>query len=325
MRTILSIDGGGIRGIIPALLLAELESRLQRRTAVMFDLIAGTSTGGILALGLARPDEEGKPRYTAAELSELYEQQGRTIFHRAPWKRWLPVGVIEEKYPSSGIEQVLEKYFGEARLRDAVTPVLVTSYDIERRMPFFFRSRRAQLNPDYDWPMKAAARATSAAPTYFEPLRLGAHGTAGYYALIDGGVFANNPAMCALAEAREIFRDEDLLVVSLGTGGFTRPIAYDQARKWGVAGWAKPVLEIVFDGVSSSVDYQLRHMLDGVQGKRRYFRFQVTLDPKLQAMDATGEAHLRGLKLLAEAEMRARRPELDQLCALLDHSAIPSR
>jgi predicted acylesterase/phospholipase RssA len=324
MRTILSIDGGGIRGIVPALLLAQLEARLGRRTAHLFDLIAGTSTGGILALGLARPDDSGAPLYSATALAGLYEQQGEAIFHTPAWRRLLPVAnVVDQKYPSSGITSVLQNYFGDSRLRDAVTPVLVTSYEIERRMPFFFRSSRAQLDPDYDFPMRDVARATSAAPVYFEPHKINVPGTAGYYALIDGGVYANNPAMCALVEAHELFDDDDVLLVSLGTGSLTRPIPYDQASKWGLAGWAKPLLDVVFDGVSSSVDYQLHQLLHRKK-ERRYFRFQVQLDPALQAMDCASPSNLRGLKLLAEAELRNRADDFDQLCDLLQSHTVPA-
>lgn len=323
MRTILSIDGGGIRGIIPALLLAKLEARLGRPTAELFDLIAGTSTGGILALGLTRPGANGKPMYSAAQLVDLYEKQGSAIFHTPAWRKLVPAArIVDEKYPSSGIEGVLEHYFADARLKDAVTSVLVPSYEIERRMPFFFRSSRARFDPAYDWPMKLAARATSAAPTYFAPLRMEAGGTNGYYALIDGAVFANNPAMCALAEARDLWGAQDMMLLSLGTGSLTRPIRYAQAKHWGLAGWAKPMLEIVFDGVSSTVDYQMCQLLDGGFRPHNYFRIQVTLPPELQQMDSVAPENLRGLKLLAEAELRNRHEEFDQVCDLLARSLL---
>src|SRR6266849_5514369 len=102
--------------------------------------------------------------------------------------------------------------------------------------------------------MRKAARATSAAPTYFEPLKIESGAATGYYALVDGGLFANNPALCALVEARTLFGNDDILLVSLGTGASTRPLSYRKTKHWGVAGWAKPVLDIAFDGVSSTVD-----------------------------------------------------------------------
>ena len=133
---ILSIDGGGIRGLIPALVLAHIEDQCQKPAAELFDVIAGTSTGGILALGLACP----QPAYTARDLAGLYVDEGETIFP----KRLINVrGLYDEKYSAAGLERVLADKLGDARLKDARTRVLVTSYDIERRAPVFFRSVRA--------------------------------------------------------------------------------------------------------------------------------------------------------------------------------------
>lgn len=319
MKTILSIDGGGIRGIIPATLLAKIEQITRKPAGQLFDMIAGTSTGGILALALAKPDGGGSPQYPAEELIGLYEEHGPTIFRRKRWRRILAAAnLFDEKYSAAGLESVLERYFGEERLSAAVCPLLVTSYEIERRFPFFFRSSAARRDVAYDFPMKLVGRATSAAPTYFEPLKIETGDAAGYYALVDGGLYANNPAMCALVEARRLFGEEPLLVVSLGTGALTRPIEYEQACRWGVARWAKPVLEIAFDGVSSTVHHQLQQMLARSQGGvRHYYRFQPVLDAGLQDMDDASGGNVRRLKLLAESLIRDRREELETLCETL--------
>jgi uncharacterized protein len=317
---ILAIDGGGIRGVLPAVVLAEIERRTGKPVSALFDLIAGTSTGGILALALTRPGEGGRPQYSAADIITLYENEGGRIFHRSLWHRLIALGnVAEEKYPSEGIESVLERYFGPARLKDALTEVLITGYEIERRMPFFFRSARARQHTEYDFPMKWVARSTSAAPTYFEPAKIAAQPPDDYYALIDGGVFANNPAMCALVEARTIHPDAtDFLVVSLGTGEQTQRLAYDQAKDFGLAQWAKPVLEIVLDGVSSTVDYQLRQLLPaGASGVRRYYRFQTRLEPGSESMDNASADNIRSLKLKGQALVRDRDDDLTTLCAQL--------
>src|ERR687894_1010021 len=108
---VLSIDGGGIRGIIPAMILAEIEDRTGKRIAEMFDLVAGTSTGGILALGLTKPGQGGKAEYSAESLIELYETEGGRIFDRTVWHRLHSVGgLAEEKYSSKGIEEVAHRY-----------------------------------------------------------------------------------------------------------------------------------------------------------------------------------------------------------------------
>jgi patatin-like phospholipase/acyl hydrolase len=316
---ILSIDGGGIRGIIPAMVLAELEERSGRPIAELFDLIAGTSTGGILALGLVKPGPSGRPEHSARKLASLYEKEGHRIFSTSLWRRLRTAGsVVEEKYSAEGLEGVLREYFGETRLRDALTEVIVTSYDTERRMPFFFKSRHARVREEYDFPMRLVARATSAAPTYFEPLKLDAVSGDDYYSLIDGGVYANNPAMCGYVEARATHPEaEDFLVVSLGTGEMTRPLRYDEVRGWGLASWAQPILQVVFDGVSSTVDYQLRQLLPPKDGARRYFRFQTRLDPSCDDMDDASAENVRTLRLLGEKLVRDQQDDFGELCRVL--------
>src|SRR5215212_7541338 len=140
---VLCIDGGGIRGLIPALVLAEVERRTGRPTADLFDLIAGTSTGGILACGLTRPGPDGKPLHSAEELAELFRTEGPRIFDRSLRKRITSVdGLVDERYDDRGLNAALTRYLGDARLRDALTDVLLTAYDIRDRFAFFFRSSR---------------------------------------------------------------------------------------------------------------------------------------------------------------------------------------
>lgn len=319
MKKILSIDGGGIRGVIPAVVLADIERRTGKPVAELFDLVAGTSTGGILCLALTMPAENGSPGYDASDLVRLYESEGSTIFHRDPWHRVFAIeNLIDEKYPSRGIEDVLSRYFSDATISQALTEILVPSYDIERRKPYFFKRHQARKDKDRDWPMWKAARATSAAPTYFEPARLELE-SGDYLALVDGGVFANNPAMCAYAEARVLWPDEDdFTVVSLGTGELTRQIPYDQAKGWGLAKWAQPILGVVFDGVSDTVDYQLGEMCrDDDAGVARYHRFQVTLTEGSDDMDDASRTNLRVLRLLAENLVDQNEAELKRLCARL--------
>jgi patatin-like phospholipase/acyl hydrolase len=299
---ILSIDGGGIRGIIPARILQEIEETTGKAVADLFDLIAGTSTGGILALGLTKPAEGGRPQYCAADLVELYEAEGPRIFNRSTWHYLKALNnLADEKYDSSGIEEVLHEYFGETRLSDALTNLMVTSYDIERRAPYFFKSYRAADSRERDTPMADAARATSAAPTYFAPHRINIPGRNDYRALVDGGVFANNPTMCAYAEAKGLFPNAtDYLVISIGTGELTRRIPIEEAEEWGLAMWAQPLLGVVFDGVSDTVDYQVRTMCRTDTDIQPYHRLQVTLTEGNDDMDDTTTTNLRALRILAE-------------------------
>lgn len=311
MIKILSIDGGGIRGLVPALVLEELERRLGKPVHQVFDMFAGTSTGGILALGLTRPGASATTRaLSPTDLVGLYREHGREIFARSFWRGMASVGgLTEEKYPVANLERLLSRYLGESAMRDALKPTMVTSYDIEERRPFFFKSWRADRN---GVPMWRAGRATSAAPTYFEPAEVEVGGRV--RALVDGGVFVNNPALSAYAEARRLHPNEtDFLVVSLGTGEHTRSIARDDAKDWGLVQWAGPLLSVIFDGVSDAVDYQLDHIL----GDTRHFRFQTSLDKASDDMDNASAANLYALAAEAQDVLRDGAERLDQLAAIL--------
>ncbi len=311
---VLSIDGGGIRGLIPAVVLAELERRTGRRIAELFDLIAGTSTGGILACALTAPSpgDPSVPRFTAGELSGLYETEGPGIFSRSLLKRLFSVeGFFDERYEDDGLNAALRRYLGEMRLRDAITPIFVTAYDIERRAAFFFRSERARSDPAYDFAMADVARATSAAPTYFEPVAVIAASGGPAYPLVDGGVFATNPAMCAYADVVRAQERVDVLL-SLGTGHLTRRLEYREARWWGQLQWARPILDVVFDGVADTIDFQLAQLLgDG------YVRLQTSLRRASDDLDNASEANLARLREVADALIAARDGEIDALCARL--------
>lgn len=317
---ILSIDGGGIRGIIPAVVLAHLEALLGRPVARSFDLIAGTSTGGILGLALTQPGADGGAAHRAEELVEMYRADGPRIFARDSLHRIRALGnLVEEKYPQEGIEDVLEERFGAARLSEALTDVMVTAYDIEQRQPYFFKSHRARTDPLRDHLMRDAARATSAAPTYFEPAAVPLDTPRGRRALVDGGVYANNPAACALVEAVADFgaHPAEIVLLSLGTGILTRSLPLDAVRGWGLAQWAQPLLDVVFDGVSDTVDYQMQALL-GAGGASRYLRLQPVLADDQVAMDDAGADNLDELLAQARRLVTAQSAALDRFAALLD-------
>jgi patatin-like phospholipase/acyl hydrolase len=343
---VLSLDGGGIRGIIPAVVLAAIEERMGEPASDVFDLIAGTSTGGIIALGVSVPedgqgDEPRAPRWSAQQLIGMYESEGPKIFHRSLVRTIETVdGLLVEKYSASGLEAALERYMGDAQLSQALTDLLVPSYDIHAHEPFFFKSFTPKTRPapspredatgargaisaaltPPDFPMRVVARATSAAPTYFEPDDVHAPATAAgggsspEYVLVDGGTFANNPAMCAYAEATRNNPGADVLIVSLGTGRLTESISFDRAKRWGLIQWAHPLLGVIMDGASAAVDYQLDELLGADQG---HFRFQTLLDGVSDSLDDASPANIAGLRKRGEELVVSDATRLDAVCALL--------
>lgn len=310
MKRILSIDGGGIRGIIPATVLAAIEERTHKPVAELFDVIAGTSTGGILACGLTAPGADGRPKFKAADLLDMYVKDGAGIFPRHPFQR--VTALVHEQYPSSGIEKLLQQYVGTSPLSKSVSEVFVTAYDIERRKPKFFRSQDARRDSTRDHPVWKVARATSAAPTYFQPFRLfAADGT--YEALVDGGVFANNPAMCAYVDGSTgpgAVHPDDVLLVSLGTGAQNRPIPYASAKNYGKLQWAAPILNVVFDGTSATIDYQLAQIL----GEGHYYRLETELTIASDSMDDVQPANIALLQRQAAKLIEDSAAQLTAIC-----------
>jgi len=303
---VLAIDGGGIRGLIPALVLTELERRAGRRVFELFDLIAGTSTGGILACALCAPDP-----LPASELVKLYEEEGPEIFDRSLFQRIRSAeGLLDEKYDDAALDRALERFLEHKRLAETRPDLIVPSYDTALPGPYFFKTTKAAETPATDdFPLSVVARATSAAPTYFEALE------AGEKALIDGGVFATNPAMCALAEVlnREDVRPRDVVLLSLGTGERTERHSFDEIKDWGLAKWARPILDVVFDGVSDAVNYQLERVLSA----DRYWRLQVELTLASDDLDDASADNLAKLRGQAEELIAARSADLDEVLTKL--------
>jgi patatin-like phospholipase/acyl hydrolase len=309
MKKILSLDGGGIRGMIPATILNEIEKRTGQGIATSFDLIAGTSTGGVMALFLCVPDENGEPKYSAHQAMTMYRDRGSEFFNKSFWRDLTTLaGLTDEKYSTESIEKIFYDYVGETTLGMAVTDVLISSYHLEGRRPYFFKSWRDDNKPV---PMRFAARATSAAPTFFTPTQAEISGEV--YSLVDGGVFANNPAMCAYVEARRLWPDEeDLLIVSIGTGENAQPIPFADASDWGLAQWAVPILEVVFDGVNDAVNYQLNLLLPD-----SYYRFQSRLSIASEYLDDISPKNMAALQQEGEKILAENTATFDTICDLL--------
>lgn len=339
-KKILSIDGGGIRGIIPAMVLNEIEKKTGKSIASMFDLIAGTSTGGILALGLTKGNSDlSAPKFTCAELVDFYRdpERGGKIF--TEFILGSLDDVVQPKFTSKYRQKVLEELLKESKIEEAIKEVYITSYDIELRVPVFFtsnpKSDAIPENPDYSrtlckgFKMVDAAMATSAAPTFFQPHKLDTINTkSGYYALIDGGVFANNPTALARTQAvsshardnnGEELQQDQTLIVSLGTGSMQRQYKYKDAKNWGQLNWLTPLIDVLLDGQSEAVSYQLFQLMETEGEHKNYYRFQVPLDGDdgHDRMDNASPKNIDYLKDLGKELIKESQDDLDKLCEIL--------
>lgn len=337
---VLTIEGGGVRGIIPTRLLTALESLAEAPITDLFDVLVGTSTGGMLALGLVTPGEDGSPAYPARNVGDIYTSHGQQIFPKPAsslprslqearewWASASSSAAIfgfnpdagNARYSPEGIEEAFELYFGDHMLSEALVDVIVTTYDLQTKSPILFRSRDAQADPADDLLMRDAARATSAAPTYFPPLEMEWEGVDDRL-LVDGGVYAKNPALIGyvegVARARERgLGDADVAVVSLGTGRpkRTQALTYKEfvSRSW--LKLAEDVFRAAEDGQAELHDQVLTTLIGD-----HYWRFQTLLaEGASYAMDDVSDENVEALKHLGDQLVGERLDDLKELAKRL--------
>ena len=373
---ILSLDGGGVRGIVAAKILASIEKQINQPLNEYFDLIVGVSTGSILAAGIATG-------HSSEEIVDFFKNQSSTIFpyqsifslKRIPLL--LKYGISAPKYSNNALAKVLQGVFGETRLFDIGTSprLLVVSYDTIERNPIIFKSWRPD-KPYGNVPLWEVCVSSASAPTYFPahklekrvignvkdasintiifsdnestvdsvyknakiritdgtgsgqtrtiknyigsirkatvnlawdriPDKSSTYSIKTIYSAIDGGVAANNPSSCGIAEALRFgYSPEEISVLSIGTGDRTQIIPFEKARTWGLVEWAQPIVGVLFDASSDVYEYISRQILHS-----SLVRLQFKLDkyltgkPLSDDLDDATEENMINLLEAAEAYM----------------------
>lgn len=318
--SVLSIDGGGVRGIIPALVLAELEKRLPvgSRIAECFDVIAGTSAGGILALALSLKGEEGCPKHTAESIAIFYQEMSEKIFSRTCWYVLKHLdNLLGPRYSSKIFEKILRQYFGDAKLKDAFTDVIIPAYDIQNDHPYFFKSRKGKKWDSHDFYIRDIARATSAAPTYFSPAYI-QNIQRENYTFIDGGMVVNNPTLSGYIHAKNLYgANQNYTVLSLGTGDTFKGLPYAQIKNGGALGWARRLVPIILEGTTAVTDYQMQRLFFHLHEPDTYWRFEVVIDKSRKALDDALAQNFLYLKECAKKLIAQNDHELDVIAAKL--------
>ncbi|XP_027090141.1 patatin-like protein 2 isoform X1 [Coffea arabica] len=327
--TILSIDGGGIRGLIPGVILEYLESQLQEldgedaRLADYFDVIAGTSTGGLITSMLAAPDENKRPLFAAKDIKPFYLENGPKIFPQK-WGRLASVrsalkAVFGPKYDGRYLHQVVREKLGEIRLHETLTNIVVPTFDIKNLHPTIFSTYEAKEKKSMDARLSDLCISTSAAPTYLPAYYFQNHdelGNVQEFNLIDGGVAANNPALVAIGQVtKQIFRGNPdffpikptdygrFLVISIGTGSAKVEERYNAAKaaKWGVFGWlisghSTPLVDVFTEASADMVDLHLSEVFQALHSEDNYLRIQDdTLIGTVSSVDIATKKNLDNL------------------------------
>ncbi|XP_077241046.1 patatin-like protein 2 [Tasmannia lanceolata] len=328
MVTVLSIDGGGVRGIIPGTILAFLESKLQEldgpdvRLADYFDVIAGTSTGGLVTAMLTAPDKNNRPLYAAKDINNFYLEQCPKIFPQKGFlssARNLLGAVSGPKYDGKYLHSLVREILGETKLHQTLANIVVPAFDIKYLQPVIFSTYKAKIEVSNDPYLSDVCISTSAAPTYLPAHNFQTHDAKGNvkdFNLIDGGVAANNPALTAISEVTKeiVMKNQDfldikatdygkLLVISLGTGSAKQEEKYsaNMAAKWGVLGWlynsgSTPLIDSFSQASADMVDIHLSVLFQALHSECNYLRIQDdTLVGNASSVDISTKENLLNL------------------------------
>ncbi|MGP1382890.1 MAG: patatin-like phospholipase family protein [Thainema sp.] len=331
---ILSIDGGGIRGIVAARMLDVIEQQLNQPLREYFDLITGTSTGALIAGSLM----VGR---SPAQLVDLYLARGKEIF---PYRSWfslqrlpllLKYGLSAPKFSDQGLIEVVRSQGLDFPIA-AVSPdpqqstkLMIISYDTVRRLPVFFKSWRHE-----EWyanvPLWQACVCSAAAPTYFpaQLLQIPIENEVREFSMIDGGVGANNPVACAVAEAIRLLRSgpiaapkaassmdriiDEIKVLSLGTGELERGIPWREVRGWGPIQWAPRIVDVIMDAPADIHRYIAEQIVTkaGTEDVYDYLRLQPELAQKFGAIDNANPAYLQQLLIQTDEYLTAQADQI---------------
>jgi uncharacterized protein len=299
---ILSIDGGGIRGILPIVVLKHLERHLNgKKLHTLFDLVTGTSIGAFFACGIAGPNT-----LSAEFMLDIMLREKSRIFPPDPL-RYVTSVIANSKYKEDSLEALLQMTFTDDRLSEAVTGLMVPAFEIERQEAEFFKSWKAlgigigphEFPAMFDYELRHVVRASSAAPTYFPPAQV--FSTAGVRgAYIDGAIVANNPAMCALASARKLHPDATRFVIlSLGTGTHDQPLYYQNAKSFGLLNWPRPIINCLMNAAGDVVRYQLQEAPDVEQ-----YRIEFDISRASPDIDDASDVNVKNLLIIGEEEAK---------------------
>lgn len=294
VRIGLSVDGGGTRGLIPALYLEEIEDLARKPICELFDIFGGTSVGGILGLGFVVPGANGLPLYQAGEFVKLFREQGKTIFsvHSSSSQErvYQTVGISwKARYKPEPLEAILSQKFNKIPLSAALKPIVIPAVQTEQQVGescvYLFDSWLAARNPQKNFYMKDVARATAAAPTYFPAANISSilveGALASQLSLLDGGFLANNPSERVYKKMLELWPGSQHSIVSFGTGVGPK---HDLPENAGTVGFAKTGIETLMIENEQGI---CKRLSDPKALGRHYVRVQTDLGREIGLDDAT--------------------------------------
>lgn len=277
MKCILSIDGGGARGVIPSIILGEIEKRIGEKSYKLFDLIACSSMSSIIGGMSVSSRSMGHWGY---EITEFIESNIDKIFQKRPLLS--PVfnnDLFKARFDPSYYKYIIDDLFQDSELKTTLTNFLCPSYDLAGKQPYIFKTSKANEKLEDNFYLKEVIQAASSAPTIFPPYKLNGK------LIIDGNIYANNPSMCGLTEAIKIMPFRGFFLISLGCGSCNADEFYKQLQKRKMFRSSDDILSATIDGVNKTVHYEASQILSS----QSYFRLQPILSKRVLSTDSSRE------------------------------------
>jgi len=293
--TSLAIDGGGVRGLIPALLLQDVEKRAGSKAGELFDYLAGSSAGAIVVSGIALKDPiiPEKPKFAASDIVRLFRDDGKKIFSAKAMGSY----IISPKYESQALIDVLASYYGsDSKMDDLLAYPIFTAFETNRQKLYSFEKKNATFA---HVPLVSLVAASGAAVPYFPAMEMVLDGES--HCFIDGGFAANNPAQ--LLHSKILLYEggsaaNHQIMLSLGTGKCDgEGVAYGRCKNWGLLGWGEKLVQFIFQGTSCAVDEQMNSSFSG--GNGRYWRLQPSYADTSLNFENASDAALQSLQTIA--------------------------
>lgn len=310
-RWLLSLDGGGIRGLMQLQIIAEIERMTKKSIIELFDGISGTSIGGIIACLLTTPNPENpkKPKYTAKDLLDIFCNRKGDIF-KSKWQSCK--GLFGTRYKTTSIKNLLKELLGDNKFSDRLLPTVLVTHNLITNEEQLISSEDAE--DFYTW---SVALATGAAPTYFKPQRvfpIDAHLSHRGYVLSDGGTCMNNPIMAGIALMHEVYQidADDLNVLSLGTGTSGTKQLNPNLLRGGILRWGITIVDTCLAGQESATN-----KLAELYCKDRYHRLNPVLDQRSMSLDDISEDNQEVLFTAALKCIKENMEEIKEVIASL--------
>jgi patatin-like phospholipase/acyl hydrolase len=266
MKRLLNIDGGGVRGYFPLLILNYIEQRTGKQILDLFDYYSGVSTSSIILSGLLT-------KYSVKEVITLFKNLSQSIFYRSYYYSISSIfGLINSKYPDDNMNETLKNYLKDIKLSDVKKPLSILTFDLVNSKPMWWHS----YSSVFDYNLWEIVRGSTAAPTYFSPYKMDS------YLLIDGGIVANNLTELIFTQAITHFgTEETFFQLSLGTGYYDTKL---QQAPTGLLSWSGSMFDVLINA-STLYESTQSKTLQQIKNLKSYYRLDLKLDSTINLDD----------------------------------------